>query len=115
MLSTSIQHDVADAEAFDVRPDHTRVVAPPREIDAASVPHVERELSELRAAGFDDIVVDLRSVTFMDSAGLHLLLRWHRAARASGWRLRLLEGSQPVRRLIELTGTAKVFDLVGRW
>lgn len=45
--------------------------------DLATVAEVEREFSELRAAGVTDVVLDLRRVTFIDSSGLALLLEQH--------------------------------------
>jgi anti-anti-sigma factor len=61
----------------DVQParDHVRV-RPVGEVDVATVSLVERCLTELRAAGFGHIRVDLGEVEFMDSSGLPLLLAW---------------------------------------
>ena len=75
---------------------------------------VERELADLRDTGFDDIVLDLRALTFIDSSGLDLLLSEHRLAQAAGHRFRLISGSGAALRLLELTGTGDAFDLVGR-
>jgi anti-sigma B factor antagonist len=90
------------------------VVAPAGELDMATASQVDHQLAELRDVGFTDIVFDLRAVTFIDSSGLHLLLSVHRRAQADGHRFRLIEGSEATHRLFELTGTADVFDFVGR-
>lgn len=114
MLTASTQHFI-DGEEFSVavRPDRGQVaVAPAGELDLATVAEVERERFELRATGFTDIVLDLRGVTFMDSSGLALLLAEHRAARAAGHRFRLAEGGAAAARLLEITGTADMFDYV---
>jgi anti-anti-sigma factor len=116
MLTASTQqHSTIGSEAFSVgvHPDRAQVaVAPAGELDLATVAEVERELSELRAAGFTDVVLDLRRVTFMDSSGLALLLSEHRMAQAAGHRFRLVEGSAAAARLLDVTGTADIFEYV---
>lgn len=58
-----------------------------------------------------DIVVDLSQPTFMDCAGLAVLLRARVAAGAHGHRLIVDQVSRPVARLLALTGTD---DLLAR-
>lgn len=116
MLTASAQQDTATGgAAFSVTVHPARaqvIVAPAGEIDLATVAEVDRQLSELVQAGFADIVLDLRAVTFIDSSGLNLLLDQHRAAQAAGRRFRLAEGSAATRRLLELTGTSDLFEYV---
>ncbi len=117
MLVASPQQHTAPDAAFTVavHPDRHRViVAPAGGLDMATVSQLERELADLRAAGFTHIVVDLRALSFIDSSGLNLLLSEHRTAQAAGHRFHLSNGSEAARRLFELTGTADVFDFVGR-
>ena len=86
------------------------VVAPSGELDIATVGQVERELDDLRGAGFSDIVVDLRAVGFMDSTGLRLLLQEARKAGEDGYRFRLIDGPPNVRRVFEITATVGAFE-----
>lgn len=55
------------------------------------------------------LVADMAEVTFMDSSMLRELLRAHRDLAASGRRFLLAAPQAPVRRLLELTGTATLF------
>lgn len=87
--------------------DHVRVV-PVGELDMASCPALEQTIRELRDAGFDHIVLDLRQLCFLDSTGLRLLLELSAAARANSHRLELIEGPPDVQRVIELTRTRGV-------
>lgn len=60
----------------------------------------------------DDLVVDVRDVTFMDSTGLQSLVATRRRAQLSGERLRLCVGDAgPVVRLLTLTGLTDAFEL----
>jgi anti-sigma B factor antagonist len=79
-------------------------VIPRGEIDLASVGEVEARLRELRDAGVDHIVFDLRDVTFMDSTGLRLILGWDDEASADGLVFELIAGTPIVQRLFEITG-----------
>jgi anti-anti-sigma factor len=57
------------------------------------------------------LVADVEEVTFMDSTMLRELLRAHRDLGAAGNRFILAATQPPVRRLLELTGTAGLFTL----
>jgi anti-anti-sigma factor len=72
--------------------------------DLATVPAVETQLVELRAAGFTSLVLDLRAVQFLDSTALHLILDWHAIAEADGISFGLLAGPPGVQRLFDLSG-----------
>jgi anti-sigma B factor antagonist len=91
-----------DAFSVDVRPDRERViVAPHGELDMAHLDEVEDAIDDLTAAGFHDIVLDLRGLTFLDSTGLCCILRQVQREDAA---VRLIDGSEPVRRLFDITG-----------
>jgi anti-sigma B factor antagonist len=72
------------------------------ELDLASAPRVDAALDVLEAG---DVVLDLRSLTYLDSTGVYLLLRRDREARALGRRFTLRPGPPPVQRLFSLTRT----------
>jgi anti-anti-sigma factor len=78
------------------------VVSPRGELDMATVGAVEQELKELRRAGVQNVVLDLSGLTFMDSSGLHLIVRWTSAASQDGFSFELEPGPAPVQRIFEL-------------
>lgn len=80
-------------------------LVPRGEIDLATVGQLKRELGELVDAGFARVVIDLRGVEFMDSAGLHALLSAYSDAQRDGWELSLIPGPRAVQRVFEITGT----------
>ena len=49
-------------------------------------------------------MLDLRGLTFMDSTGLRLVIRWHTAARDDGFRFAVVPGTEVVQRVFRLTG-----------
>jgi anti-sigma B factor antagonist len=92
-------------EPFDVeiRPARHRVIVVPRgELDLATTDRVADDIDALVEAGFDEIVLDLRAVSFMDSTGLRLVIR--QAYRPDA-RVRIVDGPTAVARLFDLTGT----------
>jgi anti-sigma B factor antagonist len=106
-----LQSPVYTPFSISVRPDRSRVaVVPEGELDAGGVDALEQEVRELRRAGFDHIVVDLRQLAFIDSAGLRGLLSVRNDALRDGYRLTLLRGPRNVQRLFELTATQGLFD-----
>lgn len=90
----------------DVRRDGTAVVvAPSGQLDLASVIPLREALRQ--QVGCAVIVLDLRELSFMDSAGLHLILEEHRRAERVGVELRLVRAPERVQRLFELTGVSR--------
>ena len=81
------------------------------ELDVASVP-VLREALERHRATRGELVVDLSDVTFIDSAGLRLLIQAHRDAARGGWSFALGRELPPqVVHLLELTALRGYFRL----
>ncbi len=72
------------------------------ELDLASAPLLEDRLARLRA-GRKPVALDLSQLQFIDSTGLHLLIRELGEARAKGWEL-VIEPhvSPPVLRLFKI-------------
>ena len=70
---------------------------------------LQAQLSELRDAGFQHVVLDLRELTFMDSAGVRLIIREDRLARSSGRRFSLVKGAA-VQRVLGLCGLSERLD-----
>ena len=91
----------------DVHPERTVVrVAPVGELDVATAPTLAAELKELRDAGFDCVVLDLRRLTFMDSTGVALLISEDHAARQNGQDFTLISGPPAIQRVLEICGVA---------
>ena len=77
----------------------TTVVTVRGELDLATAGRLDSALDTLTA---EDLVLDLRPLTYLDSTGVRLLVRHDAAARSSGRRLSLLRGAV-VDRIFELT------------
>jgi anti-anti-sigma factor len=83
------------------------------ELDLATVPQfAEAVRGALDAHG---VVIDLASVSFMDSAGVRALNTAFREAEASGRSLRIREAMQPsVVQILTLTGMMATLPVEGR-
>jgi anti-anti-sigma factor len=82
------------------------------ELDVLTLRPLRQRVAELVGAGFGEIVLDLRRLSFIDSTGMRLLLSLHLQARRDGWTLGLIQGPENVRRVFEIAGTAKVLPFV---
>jgi anti-anti-sigma factor len=109
---TSVERRAEDASSrlewelepfsIDIRPDRRRVFVVPRgELDIATVDQLAAEIEELVGRGFDNVVVDLRATSFLDSSGIHLLVK--QTARPDA-QVTVIDGTPAVRRVIDLTG-----------
>jgi anti-sigma B factor antagonist len=86
------------------RNDGSGWVRPAGDLDLDTVHRVESALAELRGEGCRSLVLDLRELTFMDSTGLRLVIRWHTAARDEGFEFAVVPGTDVVQRVFRLTG-----------
>lgn len=100
-----MQQSALTPEFFcDVRPDRERVVVRVGgELDVAAAPCVAAAVDELLEAGFARVVIDLRALSFLDSAGVHTLVAAHHAAARRTCELSLIRGPRHVHRVLELT------------
>jgi anti-anti-sigma factor len=78
----------------------TVMIALTGELDLATTTEFERALPRLGAG--DTLVIDLRGLDFMDSSGLHALMRLDVAARGDGWSLTVVRGGPGVQRILDL-------------
>ena len=90
-----------------------------RHADGVTIVSLEGELDKLttdaarveleRAVGGNAVLVDLSSVEFLDSAGLHMLFRLARATSRTGGRLAMvIPTASPLRRLVEITNVDEI-------
>jgi anti-anti-sigma factor len=80
------------------------VVAPTGELDLATVGTVREKLVKHGVEG--PLVLDLRGLSFMDSAGVALIVEQQRRAEGEGLDFRVVRGSGLVQQLLEVTGLA---------
>jgi anti-anti-sigma factor len=92
----------------------TALVALRGELDLVTVSKVAEVLDGLQpeANGLRHVVLDLRSLTFMDLPGLRELVRQNEFARSNRHNLAVIRGTAPIQRLLELTGVEPQLVLV---
>jgi anti-sigma B factor antagonist len=98
-----------------VQPDRGRVIVRlVGELDIAVAGRVEATVKELVDVGFADIVVDLRGLSFMDSAGVHMLVSMKRWAEQATCRVSVIpgRGTRTPQRVLELTGAESLLRFV---
>jgi len=104
-------YEQSNIEIDIVERDGIVVVVLAGEVDLAAAPEFEASLNRVGAGHSKPIVVDLDRVSFMDSAGVHVLLQFS-LADGNRNRLGLTCGSPQVRRLLEVTGVGRFLTFV---
>jgi anti-sigma B factor antagonist len=100
-----------DAFRCVVEPDRARVrIRLAGELDVQTAGEVHQRIHELRSTGWDHIDLDLSDLSFMDSTGLHLALKWTRESERDGFRFQVIGASPQVQRLLHLTGTTHLLN-----
>jgi anti-sigma B factor antagonist len=101
----------ADFDVISVSRDDEVIVALRGEVDLATAPLLERELSLGAVRDARAVLVDLERVAFMDLTGLRPLLSFVLPSRP-GHRVVITAGPPPVQRLLELSGLRRHFTVV---
>ena len=81
------------------------------EVDLATAPLLDEQISAVEAGDATTIVVDLDRVSFMDSSGLQVLLT-HVFSEQNRSRIRLTRGSPQVVRLFTVSGMLEQLPFV---
>lgn len=79
------------------------------EIDVHTAPALAAAID---AAG-PDVQLDLSAVEFVDSSGLRVLIDSHQRLSDAGGGLRIVALSEPVRRLLEISGVTDYLGIPG--
>jgi anti-anti-sigma factor len=105
----SPQLGTAAAAASPERP-RLAVVTLPDEIDTSNGGQVQDTLTSALDDGAAVLVADAGGTTFCECSGVTALLRTHHRAAAAGAQLRVVVGSSPMRRILELTAADQVLN-----
>ncbi len=106
-----MMHEHANIDIDIIERDDAVVVVVEGEVDLCAAPEFEQSLVWAGATEAPSIVVDLDRVSFMDSAGVHVLLQFS-LSEANRGRVALTRGSPQVRRLLEATGVRRYLTFV---
>ncbi len=74
-----------------------------RSLDRTTCPELDFSLGKLFARRRESVWIDVVDLTQIDSAGLTLLLKWHRKALAEGRRFAVIGTTDYHRKLFEIT------------
>ncbi len=91
--------------------DGSHLIVAAGELDLASTSEMSAIFAMSAAGPQDSVVLDLMSVDFIDSSALGTILRAAQQLEAVGKRLHVVAPDGPVKRLLEITGTAQRFTL----
>ncbi len=80
------------------------------ELDLETVPVLERALEAVDQLELARVVLDFRDLRFVDSTGVHAILRAHTRATENGSVLVVVNSSENVRKVFELTRTEHLFE-----
>lgn len=89
----------------------TNIVVVAGEIDLFTAPSLRRRVDEIVSTGRQDLVLDLRPVTFLDTTGLGALVGCQEATSRHGVTLEVVCDQPQLRKILRITGLDRVFTL----
>jgi anti-sigma B factor antagonist len=87
------------------------VVSVSGRVDSATSPELESRLRELVEADKTQIVLDLRNVEYMSSAGLRAMVSTLKAVKRANGDLRVASPSPRVEEVLRLAGLTSIFSI----
>jgi anti-sigma B factor antagonist len=81
------------------------------EVEFATAPRLRATLLDLAQEGASPVVVDLAAVTFLDSAGISLLIQAKKRLTSVNSDLVLRSPQQNIRRVLEISGVTELFGI----
>lgn len=81
------------------------------EIDVYSAARLRARLVELAQAGRHRLIIDMTSVTFMDSSGLGVLVGAMKRARANSGEVCIVGAAERILQTLRITGLTRVFPI----
>ena len=83
------------------------LITPHGDVDLAGAPWLREALSDALAEGCVNLLMDLRSVTFIDSTGLGVLVGAGKKAYGLGGSMRIVCDNPRISKLLALTGISR--------
>jgi len=80
-------------------------------VDSSTAPDFEKALRALVQANRSQIVLDLKAVEYMSSAGIRGMVSALKAAKGGGGDVRLAHPSTRVKEVLELAGLVSIFTI----
>lgn len=93
----------------ETRPGGIAIVHITEQLSIRTAASVKKYLTQTVSDGFPRLVVELGSITFVDSSGLTALISGMKAARNAGGDLRIAHPTSEVQRILDLTGLNQIF------
>jgi anti-sigma B factor antagonist len=81
------------------------------EVDVYTAPQLKQQMISLLESGAEQMVVDLTKVDYLDSTALGVLIGGLKRMRERDGNLVLICPSPRIRRVFEITGLDKIFDI----
>jgi anti-sigma B factor antagonist len=82
------------------------------ELDLSTVGKVEQELRNAESSGPPTVVLDMSSLTFLDSTGLRAVVTADERLRQKGGRLVIVRGPESVHRVFTITRLEERLEIV---
>lgn len=87
------------------------IIALEGEVDVYTAPQLKQQMISLLEGGAREVVVDLSRVDYLDSTALGVLIGGLKRLRELDGNLALVCPSPRIRRVFEITGLDKIFDI----
>ena len=81
------------------------------EVDLYTAPRLKTLLTDLTGSGRNRLAIEFGGVEFMDSTGLGVLISGLKRCREAGGTLALVAPTEPVRKVLGITGLDQVFTI----
>lgn len=91
--------------------DQTSLIDLEGEVDVYTAPQLKQQIITLLDSGIKHVIVNLSAVDYLDSTALGVLIGGLKRLRERNGTLDLICPNQRIKRIFEITGLDKIFDI----
>jgi anti-anti-sigma factor len=82
-------------------------------LESNTSPQLEAELKPIWEEGQYDILLDLKKLNYVSSAGLRVLLKAHKSTKAKNKTMTIKGSNESIREVFDISGLSGVFVIIG--
>lgn len=90
---------------------HILVIFLSGRLDTITSPQLEEEINHCKFDEIDTIIINMKELEYISSAGLRVILKLHKKMTAQGGQLKLINVNDMVMEIFDMTGMSDFLDI----
>ena len=80
-------------------------------LDTITSPQLEEEINSFSLENIETVILDLKELEYISSAGLRVVLMIHKKMNKLGWQLKLINVNDMILNIFDMTGMSEFLNI----